>query len=79
MKEEALKIVLGLIGDFKLPYPISKSDIFSDDNHEVYIFSDKDFWEMELVENTIELCRGRFSQNNIMYYYVLDKRNKVLR
>lgn len=73
-KQDALKIVLALISKFKLPWPIKKSDIFSDDNYEVYIFSDKDIWEMEVVEETIEVSRGMFSYNNIMYYYVLDKR-----
>jgi hypothetical protein len=75
MKEEdALKIVLGLVSDFDLPYPILKSDIFSNDNYEVYIFSDIDIWRMEVVEDSIELYRGRFTQEDKFYYYVLDKR-----
>jgi hypothetical protein len=75
MKEsEALEIVGNLIGKFKLPWPITKYDVFSDDDHEVFIFSDKDIYEMEQIEDTIELYRGVISQNNIMYYYVLDRR-----
>ena len=75
MKEqEALKIVLALIGDTILGYPIVSYTNFFNDDHEIFVFSNKDIFDMESVEGVIELHRGRFSQKNIMYYYILDKR-----
>jgi hypothetical protein len=68
-----IKIIEEVIKDSPLKFNGKNHLEFETNQFRVFLFFDKDIFDMEFLENN-EVRRGEIEINNVTYYYIIDKK-----